>query len=446
MNNPYYIKPAVADISPVLEGIGSMVKESREAKKKADTTAGIKKAFAGGPDAIASYMAENPGATSTLDSMIGVRNDATKANLLESSRTFLSNPSAENLTQVTQNRADFVRSHGGSPAETEMSPELFAQNPEKFISDTESIYAAYASPQEWKAYQARKGVGGESGVHFGTSTIFQDTGPDGSGKFFYSTPVGRKSGGNVESSMVALDGSDSQPTGRIEMVSPLGLTSEQMLDYKRNTKFQESQGKADFLTLDNYDRMVSAAQTQLEETDTMINGLDVLADTATGASTGLMGLTKWIPAAPAKAWDNLKKQIVSNLAIEKLREMKAQSRTGASGMGQLNKEELQLLINYRGSLENTNSPKEIRKIIIGMQKLLTKARRRIVRDIKGRKEKFDSRVARYGYDETGTKTLPDNIEQPTREQVYSDNEAIKFLAEHPDDPAAQGVRNALGIK
>ncbi len=111
--NKYYVKPAVIDASPIMQGIGSLIKESRDKQKSEKLKAGLMQAYqSGDPAAVAEFMSGNPDATGALDSMLGFRSKASKANYVDALKQSLTNPSDENIQSTWGKRVDYLKSQG----------------------------------------------------------------------------------------------------------------------------------------------------------------------------------------------------------------------------------------------------------------------------------------------------------------------------------------------
>lgn len=116
--------------------------------------------------------------------------------------------------------------------------------------------------------------------------------------------------------------------------------------------------------------------------------LDVLfSKTTDWGTTGFTGkaLSK-IWGTDAADWETTKDTIVSNVALDKLLEMKASSPTGASGFGALSQRELSLLESNIASLEQSQSPEQARKNIRYIQSYMTRLQKTLAEDAKRREQ------------------------------------------------------------
>ncbi len=177
-------------------------------------------------------------------------------------------------------------------------------------------------------------------------------------------------------------------------------------------QFEKKQGDADFKFLDNYSVNVDKGEAGLEAMDFLMSGLDEMANTATGWSTGLGSILKDFPTSEANAWQSMKTTVLSGLGLDKMAELKSLSSTGSTGFGALNEKELELLVSYRGKLEQTNDAKIIKKMIGNMQRLIGNARKRTVRRLTNAKKRFNKLAPERGYETTGVTPQANNLEAP----------------------------------
>ncbi len=202
-NNPYYIKPPVLDAKPLFEGIGSLIKETRDANKKEKLKQGLMKAYqSGDPQVVAEFMASAPESSSALSGMLEFRNEATQKNMKESLQSFLTNPTAENVAGIVESRTKFIGDQGGVSDETQAFIQEFEQDPQAAIRNAELLYSGLATPQEFKAYQTQKGIGGNEDDRVRSSEIMPN------GLIIQSMDSGRRvidSGGNVITGKEASD-------------------------------------------------------------------------------------------------------------------------------------------------------------------------------------------------------------------------------------------------
>lgn len=150
--------------------------------------------------------------------------------------------------------------------------------------------------------------------------------------------------------------------------------------------------------LSEYSMNVAKGEAGLEQVDFMDEQLDNLANTATGWSTGFGSFFKAVPTSDANKWDTMKTGVLAGLGLDKIAEMKSQSSTGATGMGALNEKELDLLVSYRGKLEQANTPEEIKRVIGRMKRLLDNSRKRTVARLAREETWFKKQTDRFGSD------------------------------------------------
>jgi len=179
-------------------------------------------------------------------------------------------------------------------------------------------------------------------------------------------------------------------------------------------KFEDERGKADFKFLNEYGLNVDKGEASLEAMDFLTTGLDSLVENATGWSTGYGSFLKNVPLTDANSWNSMKTTVLSGLGLDKMAELKSLSPSGSTGFGALNEAELELLVSYRGKLEQTNDPKVIKKMIGNMQRLISSARKRTVRRLTNAKKRFDKLAPSRGYEETGVTPQANNLEPQTK--------------------------------
>lgn len=85
-------------------------------------------------------------------------------------------------------------------------------------------------------------------------------------------------------------------------------------------------------------------------------------------SAGLGSLTKVVPGLPAHNLDQFLEPLRSNLALTALADLKAASKTGASGLGQVTEREIDLLMSKIASLKTSQSPEQLRDALAEVQK------------------------------------------------------------------------------
>lgn len=105
-----------------------------------------------------------------------------------------------------------------------------------------------------------------------------------------------------------------------------------------------------------------------EEAARALSTIDEALSKVNIASAGPGSLTKILPGSFAKNLESVLTTVESIVGLEKIGEMKAQSRTGATGFGQLSIRELDLLVAAKGSLKQAQSPGQLRKHLTAIRK------------------------------------------------------------------------------
>jgi len=156
--NPFSINIAQPDLSPVMTGLGSLIKEGRDKAKAEKVKQGLMGAYkTGDPAKVAEFISSNPDSTEALNSMLKFRSDKTGENYNEALRKFLANPTRENLQEQVTSRAKFVRNENGDPTDTEQSLEQFDADPTGFVQQAEMALAT-RDPAGYKSYKERAGA------------------------------------------------------------------------------------------------------------------------------------------------------------------------------------------------------------------------------------------------------------------------------------------------
>lgn len=106
------------------------------------------------------------------------------------------------------------------------------------------------------------------------------------------------------------------------------------------------------------------AKQMIDSANTVIGNIDKILPIVSKWESGVLAantraLQKAIKGSDVFAVEELKAPILANIATEKLQAMRAASKNGASGFGQLSIRELDLLEKARGSLESAQDPKQL---------------------------------------------------------------------------------------
>lgn len=159
--NPFYIEPAKADISPVLQGIGSMIKESRESKLKQENQDALMTAYKGGnPDDVAALIAKSPELAGSLNTMLKFKSDKTAKGFGDTVRGIALDP--DNAEQILIDRINSVNESGGNPVQSVMALDQFRRDPEGFSNSLLLMGAGTLNPQEYDALKIKMGAGKDS--------------------------------------------------------------------------------------------------------------------------------------------------------------------------------------------------------------------------------------------------------------------------------------------
>jgi len=115
--------------------------------------------------------------------------------------------------------------------------------------------------------------------------------------------------------------------------------------------------------LDKWPTSEVLAESFITDIDDTIGALTELENLTSSKNVGWAGLFAGMPESEAGKWRNLRDTITARFALDKMMELKSASPTGSTGFGALNEKEMLVMQNYMGNLENTQDPKEAKRII-----------------------------------------------------------------------------------
>lgn len=161
-SNPFYIEPAVTDISPVLKGFGSLVQESRaEALKKANADKLMSAFNSGDPNQIAELIASNPELKDQINSMMGYKNGTTQKSFEKAMRGVLSTNDPEMQREILATRINEVTDAGGDATDSLQLMRQLNEDPEGFKRSMGTLASTFFSKQEMGEFNRQRGIGGE---------------------------------------------------------------------------------------------------------------------------------------------------------------------------------------------------------------------------------------------------------------------------------------------
>jgi hypothetical protein len=156
--NPFFVQPGgdlrqgLAGLGQTFQQIGARNREEESVKRAAEKFARIKtEAMAayqsGDPNQIAQFNINNPemAEAMNLTELASHRDEETLNNSLDSSYSFLANPTRDNAVKLVSQRKKLLISKGVPPeqqAETDSFLQRFDEDPEKLIKETEGRLAA----------------------------------------------------------------------------------------------------------------------------------------------------------------------------------------------------------------------------------------------------------------------------------------------------------------
>ncbi len=131
-------------------------------------------------------------------------------------------------------------------------------------------------------------------------------------------------------------------------------------------------GPADVKTKATAQEKADKTMSHMASLEMGVNKIDEIIKNVGYGTSGLYGnIAKNIGGTSAANLEGDLIQLESVIGLSKLAEMKQESRTGASGMGQLSDREMQLLTGYIGNLKQKLSPDKLRSNLAGVKAVLS---------------------------------------------------------------------------
>jgi hypothetical protein len=159
--NPYQIDIAQPNLKPVMQGIGSLVKESRDAANKERVKTEFGELLnSDDMDALYEFSVSNPEYTDIANSAIKFKNEGTRKNLVQTMMNLDRDP--DNFAEYLNLRNDYLDSQGSDNIDTQELLAQFAENPEQALAEVRSAMPLLMNKQEWKNYRDFTGLSSDS--------------------------------------------------------------------------------------------------------------------------------------------------------------------------------------------------------------------------------------------------------------------------------------------
>ena len=159
--NPYQIDIAQPNLKPVMQGIGSLVKESRDAANKERVKTEFGELLnSDDMDALYEFSVSNPEYTDIANSAIKFKNEGTRKNLVQTMMNLDRDP--DNFAEYLNLRNDYLDSQGSDNIDTQELLAQFAENPEQALAEVRSAMPLLMNKQEWKNYRDFTGLSSRS--------------------------------------------------------------------------------------------------------------------------------------------------------------------------------------------------------------------------------------------------------------------------------------------
>jgi len=181
----------------------------------------------------------------------------------------------------------------------------------------------------------------------------------------------------------------------------------------RNALMEKGLAKGDIDFMGDYLKVDVARGALYDDIEYTKELLTELSGDTNYSTSGFLAYANLIPTTDSKRWMALKDTIVARLGLDKLKSMKQESATGASGMGSLSEKELLVLERNLGNLEQTQDPVQIKRIIKNITKQLDRTQETIRQDQAQARGKYNSLAPEFGKD------MYDPYEYGEGKKVYS---------------------------
>ncbi len=282
-NSPYHITPAVLDATPIMQGLGSLIKDSRDKAKKEKLASDFKDVMATNDvQQINEFRLKNPESDELVSGIIKNKNEGTRKNMAQTMINLDRDPNkfAEYLNQ----RNDYLATQGDADGiDTQNALTEFAENPEQALQNVRNLMPFVLNKQEWDAYESQQGLGKDGKISFGAGrTVIVDANND----TFMATEIRDPSAANKTRMEYSPIGETKSPTpvGKVKIASEYGESAAQMQDRKAAALKVEQQNKINIKNADEVMTAYIGSQAQIANYDEAIEAIDADASTSRAAS------------------------------------------------------------------------------------------------------------------------------------------------------------------
>ena len=285
--NPTQIQAVQQGLSGLGDVLVDTIKERKAQAAMQEAQGALQSAYdSGDPNAVAKAMLQYPKMAENLQGAIQYQSDATKQNLVDTTRSVLSSrDNPEQALMALDRRIEMLQASGADASDSiearqELAQAIQSGNTDPFFRSAEMVFASQA-PEEYKAYSTQRGMGGnQASIQFGA----QQTLKDSEGNLFFATTRRNPQSGEVESVTASIDGSDKKPQGNLSIAGGYGLTAEEKINQIAKEGGAQTRGKAMENVRQDYIKQGTAAKGLLRKTDRMLELLDNI---STGKTAGL---------------------------------------------------------------------------------------------------------------------------------------------------------------
>ncbi len=250
-------------------------------------------------------------------------------------------------------------------------------------------------------------LGGGNGLGFGAARrMIQDS----DGDQFWVGNVTNKQSGMMETVYSPIGHDKPAPVGPVELIDDMGQTVSEKIENKAVEKETLALRDREATFYMDYPEQMTGAEDFIYETELTQNKIMELYGATDHGTTGLAKWISGIPLTGALDWSELKSTLMSRLALQKMMQLKAASSTGSTGFGALSAPELKLLTDHIASLEQAQSPKQIKAKVKEIFDYLEHSRQRTLEAYEDDRKKYIKLHQRYKPDSPLTPRVQRSID------------------------------------
>ncbi|RLC97451.1 MAG: hypothetical protein DRI46_13010 [Chloroflexi bacterium] len=151
---------------------------------------------------------------------------------------------------------------------------------------------------------------------------------------------------------------------------PINIAEEQV---------QEKVGQGIGDRLVDYEKTIAKKEMRMIELDNYVNSLNYLEENVGPWTTGYGAALQFAPTGPARDWKNELDSVNAKAVVDTMSQLKALSSTGSTGFGAVNIQELMVMMNKWGKIDEFASDTQIKRQVKIRKNIMGKIKKRLVR-------------------------------------------------------------------